>query len=247
VTSGTDSLLVHLGKESIMKRFTLLAVVAALGLAACATGTAGTLAPRSDGSGTSIDSPAPTNPSPSPANAPKKPKKKASGNDGGASGNDAGSPSKPASCEAVNGGSENHVATLVDVRVGAHEGYDRVTFEFAPPADGKYFGLPLYQLRSATPPITEDGSGAEVDVDGDSFATIVFHGASGVDFTGKSGYEITYDGPQEFRPGYEALIEATRTGDFEATLSWAFGLAEGSCWTVHELDDPLRVAIDFSH
>lgn len=231
-----------------MKRFTVIAAVLGLGLSACAAGAASTVAPRTDGSTPAVGMPSPQAEQPSETpKAPKKPKKKASGNDGGASGNDAGSPSKPASCDAVNGGSENHVATLVDVRVGAHEGYDRVTFEFAPPADGKYFGLPLYQLRSATPPITEDGSGAEVDVDGDSFATIVFHGASGVDFTGKSGYEVTYDGPQEFRPGYEALIEATRTGDFEATLSWAFGLAEGSCWTVHELDDPLRVAIDFTH
>lgn len=150
-------------------------------------------------------------------------------------------------CAAVSGGSEGKVANLVDVRVGAHEGYDRVTFEFAPPSDGKYFGLPPYEIKAATLPIVQDGSGEQVEVAGESFASIVIHGASGVDFTGQSGYEVTYDGPKEFRPGYEALVEATRTGDFEATLSWAFGLNEGSCWTVLELEDPLRLVIDFSH
>jgi hypothetical protein len=233
-----------------MKRFTVIAAVLALGLSACAARAANTAAPRSDGSTPAGEMPSPR--AEQPSQAPKSGSKisgskKSSGNDGGSNQSASGGSSQPASCEMVNGGSENDVATLVDVRVGAHEGYDRVVFEFAPPADGKYFGLPLYELRSATLPITEDGSGAAVDVDGDSFATVVFHGASGVDFTGKSGYEVTYDGPQEFRPGYQALVEASRTGDFEATLSWAFGLAEGSCWTVHELDDPLRVAIDFSH
>jgi hypothetical protein len=196
-----------------MKRFAVLAVVAGLGLTACATGAASTLNPGSNSSKPAVDSPAP----------------------------------KAGPCQASSGGSESKVANLVDVRVGAHEGYDRVTFEFAPPSDGKYFGLPPYEIKAATPPIVQDGSGEPVEVEGDSFAAMVIHGASGVDFTGQSGYEITYDGPKEIRPGYKALVEATRTGDFEATLSWAFGLNEGSCWTVVELEDPLRLVIDFSH
>jgi hypothetical protein len=195
-----------------MKRFTFLAVVAALGLAACATSAANTVGPRPNDSTATVDNPAPK--------------------------------AKP--CEAVSGGAEGKVANLVDVRVGAHEGYDRVTFEFAPPADGQYFGLPPYDVKAATLPITEDGSGEPVDVEGDSFATVVFHGASEVDFTSPEGYEITYDGPKEFRPGSGALVEATRTGDFEAVLAWAFGLNQGSCWTVQELQDPIRLVIDFS-
>jgi hypothetical protein len=195
-----------------MKRFSILAVVAALGLTACATGAASTVGPRSDGP-TAVATP---------------------------------SPKKAASCEAVSGGSERKVANLVDVRVGTHAGYDRVSFEFAPPSNGKYFGLPPYELKAATLPIVQDGSGEPVDVEGDAFAALMIHGASGVDFTGPEGYEITYDGPKEFRPGYAALVEATRIGDFEAVLSWAFGLNQGSCWTVAEMQDPLRLVIDFS-
>lgn len=196
-----------------MKRFRILALAAALGLSACATGAASTVGPRSDGSAPAVHSPAP----------------------------------QAESCEASSGGHEGKVASLVDVRVGAHDGYDRVTFEFAPPRDGKYFGLPPYEIKAATLPIVQDGSGEPVEVAGESFASIVIHGASGVDFTGQSGYEVTYDGPKEIRPGYEALVEATQTGDFEAVLSWAFGMNEGSCWTVVELEDPLRLVIDLSH
>jgi hypothetical protein len=128
--------------------------------------------------------------------------------------------------------------------VGTHEGYDRVTFEFAPPSDGKYFGLPPYDLHRATPPLREDGSGEPVSLDGSRFAWIVFHGAAGYDFI-EGG--PTYTGPRDFRRDFRTLAEARQMGDYEATLSWAFGLNSASCWKVHVLQDPLRVAIDFPH
>lgn len=217
-----------------MKRFTIVMAVAGLALSACAT-RAQTLGPVSKGSTPSVGNPSPksTN-TPRPA---KSPKKSASGST---------VTPRPKSCRAASGGNEGSVAQLVDVRVGAHEGYDRVTFEFAPPSDGRYFGLPPYQIKTATPPITEDGSGSPVAVDGDSFAVMIMQGASGVEFTA-DGFKLSYDGPKEFRPGYEALAEATQTGDFEAVLSWAFGLNQSSCWSVHELNSPLRLAIDFQH
>jgi hypothetical protein len=214
-----------------MKRFSVLVVVAGLGLSACATGAASTVDLGSSRSTPVVDRPSatPTGEAPLPAKSPKK-----QGTE------------EPHTCSSVSGGDDAVLAQLVDVRVGAHDGYDRVTFEFAPPSDGRYFGLPSYEIHRATPPITQDGSGDPVAVDGESFAVIVFHGASGVDSTADE-YTITYEGPREFTPGFEVLAEATQTGDFEATLSWAFGLNEVSCWSVLELDDPMRVAIDFSH
>ncbi len=218
-----------------MKRLAMVMVAATLALTACGTRATQTLGPAPKGS------PAVASPSPkatTPAKAAKSPKKQAPGST---------VVRKSKSCGSVSGGSvEGFVAQLVDVRVGAHEGYDRVTFEFAPPNDGRYFGLPPYEINSATPPITQDGSGDPVAVDGSSFAVMIMQGASGVDLTADD-YTITYDGPKEFRPGYEALAEATQTGDFEAVLSWAFGLNRGSCWTVLELKDPVRLAIDFQH
>lgn len=220
-----------------MNRLTMVMVAGTLALTACAT-RAQTLGPGATASTPAVDRPSPKRAATAPPRAAKPPKKSTSG-----------SPvvRKSQSCRAVSGGSEGSVAQLVDVRVGAHEGYDRVTFEFAPPSDGRYFGLPPYEIKSATPPITQDGSGEPVAVDGSSFAVMIVQGASGVDFTGGDGYKVTYDGPKEFRPGYEALAEATQTGDFEAVLSWAFGLNQSSCWTVLELENPLRLAIDFQH
>jgi hypothetical protein len=221
-----------------MKRLTMFAVVAILALTACATRAGSTLGPAPTSSTRAAGSPSPKPSTPRSAKSAKPTVKKP-----------VGQPvvRKDSSCKTVSGGSEGSVAQLVDVRVGAHEAYDRVTFEFAPAKDGQHFALPAYQVKAATPPITQDGSGASVDVDGTSFAVMVMQGASGVDFTGQDGYEITYHGPKAIRPGYEALAEATQTGDFEAVLSWAFGLNQGSCWTVLELKDPVRLAIDFQH
>ncbi len=137
--------------------------------------------------------------------------------------------SEPKSCQPLTGGTEGSVAQLVDVRIGT-----------------QYFGLPRYELVPATPPITEDGSGDPVSMDGSRYAVIVFHGASGVDMTADE-YTVTYSGPHDFRPGYIGLAEARQTGDYEATLSWAFGLNSSSCWSVNVLQKPLRVAVDFPH
>jgi hypothetical protein len=126
--------------------------------------------------------------------------------------------------------------------VGAHDGYDRVTFEFTS-SDGQQGPLPGYVVAPANPPITQDGSGATVELEGDHFATVMFDGASGWDFLG-DGHQV-YDGPMDFQPAFDVLAEATETGDFEAVLSWAFGLHQDSCPTVLELQDPLRLAIDF--
>ena len=218
-----------------MKRFLILAVVSGLGLTACATevpvgsrpvGQSSPAATSSD-RGTATDS--------TPKSGAAKRSKAASKKGTGA---------ETKSCDPVRGGTDGKIAQLVDVRVGAHEGYDRVTFEFAPPSDGRYFGLPPFDLHRATPPLHEDGSGDPVSLDGSYFAGVVFHGAAGYDFIGEGP---TYTGPRDFRRDFRTLAEARQMGDYEATLSWAFGLNSASCWEVHVLENPLRMAIDFPH
>jgi hypothetical protein len=211
-----------------MKRSMIMAVAAGLALTACATRAGTSAAPAAN-----RNSPQATSPKP-----PVTPKAKATPRKH--------VKSEPKSCDPAHGGTEGHLAQLVDVRVGAHEGYDRVTFEFEPPADGQGFGLPTYKVASATPPITEDASGEPVHVEGTHFATVIFQGASGVEFN-PNGYELSYTGPKDFRPGFTVLEEARETGDFEAVLSWAFGLNSASCWQVRVLQDPARVVIDFPH
>lgn len=150
---------------------------------------------------------------------------------------------KGSPCPPTAGGEDSFVH-LVDVRTGSHGTYDRVTFEFRATSGGKR--IPKYQLESATPPFTEDASGEPIAVEGNAFARIIFHGATGVDLDGETPRQ-TYTGPKEIKPGFDILVEAQETGDFEATLSWVFGLSRSSCWSVQLLEGPLRFVLDFLH
>lgn len=156
-------------------------------------------------------------------------------------------PSPPASkaCAPTTGGEDGVYTNLVAVRIGTHEGYDRITFEFrAPnPNPGGKSGIPRYEIRTAKPPHYEDASGMPLEVNGRLFARIVFHGAAGYDFDGRP----TYTGPRTVRAGFEVLTEAVRAGDFEATLSWVLGFRHQACWRVREFHNPDRVAIDVLH
>lgn len=151
----------------------------------------------------------------------------------------------PKRCARESGGEEGIYTNLVAVRIGTHQGYDRITFEFkAPePNPGGDAGIPRYEIRTAKPPHYEDASGLPLEVNGNSFVGIVFHGASGVDLEGRA----TYTGPKVVRAGFDNLVEAVRSGDFEATLSWILGVRRQTCWQVHELHNPDRVAIDIPH
>ncbi len=125
-------------------------------------------------------------------------------------------------------------ALLVDVRTGLQEGFDRIVFEFEE-------GLPGYRIQYVAPPIRGEISGLPVEITGNAFLRVSFRSAAGFDpITG----EPTYDGPLEIATGLPSLLEAERTGDLEAVLTWVLGLAEEVDFRVLELEDPFRVAID---
>jgi hypothetical protein len=151
----------------------------------------------------------------------------------------------PVNCDSQTGGEEGIYTNLVDVRVGAHPGFDRVVFEFeAPDAKARgETGIPYYIIKSARPPFTEDPSDLPIEVDGAAFTRIVLQGASGYDFDGNA----TYDGPRRLTPGFDTLTDVVEGGDFEATMTWIFGLSQRSCWQIQELHNPDRLVIDFHH
>lgn len=146
-------------------------------------------------------------------------------------------------CAPLVGGQDSFVQ-LVDVRVGTHDTFDRLTFEFRPTPQGPK--MPKYQIDPAKPPFSEDASGQAIQVDGNFFARIIFHGASGFDLAGETP-RPTYTGRKEIKPRFDVLVEAQETGDFEATLSWVLGMSRSSCWTARELEDPLRLVVDLPH
>jgi hypothetical protein len=131
------------------------------------------------------------------------------------------------------------LALLSDVRVGAHEGFDRIVFEFEPGS------RPGYTVRYTEPPIREDPSDRLVRIGGNAFLSVRMFPASGFDLTGAAGE--TYTGPARIDggdAGTEVLVEVVRTGDFEAVLNWVAGVEERVPFRVLALSGPPRIVVD---
>ena len=124
-------------------------------------------------------------------------------------------------------------AQITDVRVGTHDGFDRVVLEF----EG---GLPEAFLERVEPPFTQDPSGLPMEVEGSSFLRVTMRGGTKQTEDGTS----SYDGPTEFDPGFPALVDLVEGGDFEAQSTWYVGLTAESCVRVMTLDDEPRIVID---
>jgi hypothetical protein len=105
---------------------------------------------------------------------------------------------------------------LKAVRAARQGAVDRVVFEFEDE-------LPGYAVRYVQRPITEDGSGAPVTVEGDNVLEVRMERASGADLTGPE-LRQTYTGPNRINPDTAAVAELVRTGDFEAVLTWVIGV-----------------------
>ena len=129
------------------------------------------------------------------------------------------------------------IALLTGVRAARHEGYDRVVFEF----DGE---VPGYDVRYAEGPVTEDGSGDEVRVDGEHVVIVRMENALDADLS-KEGAPLTYRGPMRFSPSTPVVAELVRTGGFEGVLTWAVGLRDRVDFRVTTLRSPARLVVDF--
>lgn len=128
------------------------------------------------------------------------------------------------------------VANIVDVRVGTHDGYDRVVVEFDQ-------GTPELTLDRAEPPFTADGSGLPIEVDGDSVLGLVMRGGTKQTDAGTS----SYDGPTDISPGFPTLVHLIEGGDFERQSTWYLGLTGEACVRVLLLEGPPRLVIDVEH
>jgi hypothetical protein len=140
------------------------------------------------------------------------------------------------SCLDHSGGSSSGPAMqLTAVRVAHQAGFDRIVFEFAPPAGGTAH-LPAYTVsRQASAKFVKDPSGLAVTMRGSAGLRIVFHGASGAS---------TYNGSRDLLPNLPVVQEVEQLGDFEAVLSWGAGLNGASCIRTLELSNPARLVID---
>jgi hypothetical protein len=133
-------------------------------------------------------------------------------------------------------GTSGEVSLLTDLRAAAHDGYDRIVFQFRN-------GLPGYDVRYVEKPVVADGSGDDVPVAGGAVLLVRMEPALDADLTQESAPR-TYTGPQRFTPTTTAVVELVRTGGFEAVLTWAAGVDEKRPFVVSTLESPARLVID---
>ncbi|WP_052666776.1 AMIN-like domain-containing (lipo)protein [Nitriliruptor alkaliphilus] len=128
---------------------------------------------------------------------------------------------------------------LVDVRVGTHEGFDRVVFVFA--GDGQVGWFTNLDDRAI-----EDGSGHEVDVAGGAVLTVALNAmAFPPDLPGPT---VDWNGVRIPAPaGSGVLTEVVGSIWFEAQQQVFIGLDETVAYRVERLDDPQRLVIDLIH
>ena len=125
------------------------------------------------------------------------------------------------------------IAVLRAVRVGRHEGFERITFEF----EGDR--MPGYRVEYVDRPVYACGSGEVVELPGDAFLSIRFEPAAAHTEQGQPTIpqrEIAVDQP---------IIRALkRTCDFEGQVVWVTGQATPAPFAVRVLRSPLRLVVD---
>jgi hypothetical protein len=131
--------------------------------------------------------------------------------------------------------SDPHPPTLVGVRTGRHEAFDRTVFDFTG-------GTPGYRVEYA--PLVAEGTGTPVRLAGAVTLRVVFDGAYPYDSnTGAT----TIDLGRVYDPGLPTLRQIKSGGAFEGVISFGLGLADRVGFRVLRLTGPARLAVDVAH
>ena len=119
---------------------------------------------------------------------------------------------------------------------------DRIVFAFRP-AGGDTPGYTV-EYRPAAEAQTEDASGRHIPIAGNAFLVVRFEPAATADISGAQ-LERTYTGPRTITPrGLHFVRQVTKTGDFEAVLTWAIGLSQQRPFKVTSSGSPPRLTIE---
>jgi hypothetical protein len=135
----------------------------------------------------------------------------------------------PITCLPQQGGTSSR-ATITDVRVGSHPGYDRLVVEFSG-------GLPAYKLV-AQDPSTFVGpySGKPVSVVGSAGIHLFIYNMD---------IPPSFQHGTNLRPGYSVLKQVLVMAVFEGQADIALGLGSEACPSASTLSNPYRLVIDF--
>lgn len=141
---------------------------------------------------------------------------------------------EPSQAEPDRGGT----LAVTDVRVGAHDGFDRVVFEIAG-EDGDVG----WDVRYVDVP-TSQGSGEEVAVAGNAYLSVSISGvALPPDLPpGVETFTDDVEGPAD-----GIVVEVVHDSIFEGYHLFFVGLDTEAPYVVERLDDPQRLVIDLHH
>jgi hypothetical protein len=141
----------------------------------------------------------------------------------------------PANTEPDTGeASSDALVSVTDIRIGRHDGFDRVVFE----ADGT--GAPGWDVRYVDTAQSQ-GSGDDIEVDGGAVLQVTING---VGIPADTGVE-EYSGPDRLTAGdAEVVTEVVWDSTFEGTSVAFVGVAEEAPFRVYLLEDPARVVLE---
>lgn len=146
----------------------------------------------------------------------------------------AASPGGPFTLEDKSGGSLGDAELVIqDVRVGSHDGYDRVVFEYAGT------GLPGFRTQY-TDGVYQQGSGFPLEIAGNAYLQVVIYGTPmGLM---PANEELLNAGPMPLAAGNIKGI--THGGVFEGDTQYAIGLDKQRAYTIYTLENPTRLVVD---
>ncbi|RFU22466.1 AMIN-like domain-containing (lipo)protein [Geodermatophilus marinus] len=145
-------------------------------------------------------------------------------------------PFGPGGTDEVTADVDGQPVVLTDVRLGAHDGFDRVVFETAGGGEAGYAVGYTDDPRS-------QGSGAPVEVPGDATLGITLTGVT-LPRDAPEGTE-PWAGPERLEvAGTEALRALVTDGLYEGRYAFFAGLDERRPFAVTRLEDPARIVVD---
>lgn len=127
------------------------------------------------------------------------------------------------------------VATLITVRSGTHDGFDRIVFEF----DER---VPGYHTEYIDRPVRKCGSGNTTQVAGDGWLEVRMFP---VNAHTEEGQPTVAE--RERMPNLLVLSELELTCDYEAVVTWVLGVESPNRYQVRELSNPPRLVVDVRH
>ncbi|MEV6059738.1 hypothetical protein ACIA5E_12125 [Nocardia asteroides] len=129
-------------------------------------------------------------------------------------------------------------ATVVDVRAGRHECFDRLVVDLAGPVAGYRVGY--------VDTVTMDGSGATVPLRGGAFLQVAVQ-APAYDDAGAGTYRPGRPAELVGVGGYPTFRQVAWAGSFEGQTTLGLGVRARLPFRVSTLDGPARVVIDVAH